>query len=144
MSDQMKGSAMDAGFSNNGRPAQWHGDRTVSSQLQLSVRRARHVHDLRRKLLGSEYFTGPAWEILLHLFESHVMQRKDTIGNVCDGAEIPATTALRWMYRLEECGMLHIRDDHLDNRRRFVALSDAGAETIRRYFDGIAPHPIAA
>jgi DNA-binding MarR family transcriptional regulator len=120
------------------------GDPINSTTLQLSVRRARGLRDLRKKMLGSDCFSGPAWDILLHLFESYVLQRRDTIGNVCDGAGLPATTAIRWLYRLEENGMISISNDHLDNRRRFVELSPAGSEAMTRYFAGIAPHLLAA
>jgi DNA-binding MarR family transcriptional regulator len=112
--------------------------------LEHSVRRARRLRDLRRKMLGPENFSGPAWDILLHLFESYVLQRRDTVGNVCDGTEVPPTTVIRWISRLEQCGMLIVRDDHLDNRRRFVELTHHGSDTMARYFSGIAPYLIAA
>lgn len=112
--------------------------------LQLSVRRARGLRDLRKKMLGMECFSGPAWDILLHLFESYVLQRRNTIGDVCDGSGLPATTTLRWLRRLEENGMISIYDDHLDNRRRFVELSAGGIKAMIDYFSGIAPHLIAA
>lgn len=120
------------------------GEAVNCTTLQLSVRRARGLRDLRKKLLGNDCFSGPAWDILLQLFESHVLQRRDTIGNVCDGTGLPATTALRWINRLEQMGLVVIRDDHLDNRRRFAELSATGVETMTRYFAGIQPHLIAA
>lgn len=123
---------------------QFSGDATNSTALQLSVRRARGLRELRRKMLGADCFSGPAWDILLYMFESHVLQRRDTIGNVCDGTEIPATTALRWINRLEQLGMITLRDDHLDCRRRFAELSVTGVDTMTRYFAGIAPHLLAA
>ena len=112
--------------------------------LEHSVRRARRLRDLRREMLGPDNFSGPAWDILLHLFESYVLQRRDTVGNVCDGTEVPPTTVIRWISRLEQCGMLIVRDDHLDNRRRFVELTRHGSDTMVRYFSGTAPHLIAA
>ena len=127
-----------------GAPVQFSGDAVNCTTLQLSVRRARGLRELRRKLLGAECSSGPAWEVLLYMFESHVLQRRDTIGNVCDGTDIPATTALRWINRLEELGLITLRDDHLDSRRRFAALSATGVETMTKYFTGIAPHLLAA
>ena len=119
-------------------------DTTNCTTLQLSVRRARGLRDLRKKMLGTDCFSGPAWDILLYLFESHVLQRRDTIGNVCDGTEIPATTVLRWINRLEQNGLIRLRDDHLDCRRRFVELSATGLQAMTEYFAGTAPHLIAA
>lgn len=117
---------------------------SLQPALQLSVRRARGLRDVRKKLLGAECSSGPGWEVLLYMFESHVMQRRDTIGNVCDGTDIPATTALRWINRLAELGLITLWDDHLDSRRRFAALSATGVHTMTEYFTGIAPHPLAA
>lgn len=112
--------------------------------FRVGVRSARNLRKLRRSLFGYDIYSGPAWEILLHLFESHVLERRDTVGNVTDGTELPAATALRWMTRLEQEGLILLRDDHLDRRRRWVELSAAGADLMTRYFSGAAPHPIAA
>jgi len=112
--------------------------------LQIDVRSARKLRYLRKRLFGDEIDSGPAWDILLHLFESHVSQRRDTVGNVTDGTELPGATALRWMGRLEQEGLIALRDDHLDRRRRYVELSGSGVDLMTKYFSGAAPHPIAA
>ncbi|HVE01534.1 MAG TPA: hypothetical protein VNB78_07570 [Sphingomicrobium sp.] len=111
--------------------------------LRFDVRSARQLRHLRRRLFG-ELSSGPAWDILLHLFESHVLQRRDTVGNVTDGAELPGATALRWIARLEEAGLVVMRDDHLDRRRRYIELSESGTHLMTNYFSGAAPHLIAA
>jgi len=112
--------------------------------LHLDVREARKLRELRKILFGTDFFSGPAWDILLHLFESNLLQRGDSVGNVCDGTEVPVATALRWIARLEQGGLVRAWDDHLDRRRRFVELTPAGVELITRYFSGAAPHAIAA
>jgi DNA-binding MarR family transcriptional regulator len=112
--------------------------------FRIGVRSARNLRKLRRDLFGYDIYSGPAWEILLHLFESHVLERRDTVGNVTDGTELPAATSLRWMARLEQEGLIRLRDDHLDRRRRWVELTHAGADLMTKYFSGAAPHPIAA
>lgn len=116
----------------------------IDSNIQMDVRRARSIRSLRKRIFGDDLFSGPAWDILLHLFESHVFQRRDTVGNVCDGTEIPAATALRWMNRLQQADLIRLRDDPLDGRRRYVELSNAGVDAMTRYFNGVAPHLIAA
>jgi DNA-binding MarR family transcriptional regulator len=119
-------------------------DSCARTNLQMDVRRARNLRNLRRRLFGSENSCGPAWDVLLHLFESHACQRRDTIGKVCDGATIPCTTAIRWISRLEEQGLVGLRDDPLDRRRRFVELTSAGAELMSKYFSGASSHLLAA
>lgn len=112
--------------------------------FRLGVRSARSLRKLRRNLFGNEIYSGPAWEILLHLFESHTLERRDTVGNVTDGTELPGATSLRWMARLEREGLIRMRDDHLDRRRRWVELTDGGIALLTKYFSGAAPHLIAA
>jgi len=112
--------------------------------FRFGVRSARSLRRLRRQLFGCDIYSGPAWEILLHLFESHLLERRDTVGNVTDGTELPGATSLRWMTRLEQEGLIRLRDDHLDRRRRYVELTGAGADLMTRYFSGVSPHPIAA
>lgn len=116
----------------------------VGTNLQMNVRRARNLRQLRKRLFGREAFSGPPWDILLHLFESHTLQRRCSIGNVCDGADLPCTTGLRWFSKLEQKGLIRLRDDHFDGRRRFVDLTDSGIELMTKYFCGVAPHLIAA
>ena len=116
----------------------------TDSNIQMDVRRARNLRNLRKRIFGEDLFSGPSWDILLHLFESHVFQRRDTVGNVCDGTEIPAATALRWMNRLQVAGLIRLRDDPLDGRRRYVELTNAGIDSMTKYFNGVAPHLIAA
>lgn len=117
---------------------------TCDTALHLDVRRARNLRRLRKNILGEDYFSGPAWDVLLQLFESYALQRRDTIGNVCDGADIAGTTGLRWISRLEQQGLITVSDDILDRRRRFVVLSNPGVEKMMKYFSGVAPHLIAA
>ena len=120
------------------------GDLPGGIDLRFDVRSARKLRHLRKTIFGHDLDTGPAWDILLHLFDSYVLQRRDTIGNVTDGAELPGATALRWIDRLGRDGYLVLRDDHLDRRRRFVELTDAGIEAMTKYFTGAAPNRIAA
>jgi DNA-binding MarR family transcriptional regulator len=112
--------------------------------IQLDVRRARALRGLRRQLLGCDYFSGPAWDILLHLFDCHFRQLRNTIGKLTAGTKIPATTVIRWLDRLENDRLIMLRDDPLDARRRFVELSPSGVEVMNRYFAGATTHLIAA
>jgi len=112
--------------------------------LRFDVRTARKLRGLRRAVFGPELYSGPAWDILLYVFESSINQRRDTIGNVTTATDLPSTTVLRWICRLEQEGLICVRDDHLDRRRRYVELSQSGIDLMNRYFSGVAPHSIAA
>jgi DNA-binding MarR family transcriptional regulator len=116
----------------------------VDFDPRLDVRTARNLRHLRRTLLGADLYSGPAWDILLYLFESSVDQRRDTIGNVTTSTDLPSTTVLRWIRRLDQERLVHLCDDHLDGRRRYVELSQAAIDLMNNYFSRAAPYSIAA
>lgn len=88
----------------------------------------------RRQAIFGELITDAAWAILLCLYRAQLYQRRTWIGNVCDGADVPLTTGLRWIERLRCVGFVLVRPDPLDHRRKFVELSPQGSETLKRYF----------
>jgi len=112
--------------------------------LRRDVTRARSIRDLRRQMLGEVLFSGPPWDMLLHLFEAHVLERRETIGNVCDCVPIPASTAFRWFTALLQANLVCLVDDPLDLNSRHVALSGPGVEIMTKYFTAIAPHSVVA
>jgi hypothetical protein len=114
------------------------------TSLQGDVIRARSLRDLRRQMLGEMLYSGPAWDILLHLFEAHVLDRRETVGNVCDCVPIPASTAFRWMTALLQEDLVRLGDDPLDRNNRVVELSGLGADLMTKYFTAVAPHSLAA
>lgn len=114
------------------------------TSLQGDVIRARSLRDLRRQMLGEVLYSGPPWDILLHLFEAHVLDRRETVGNVCDCVPIPASTAFRWMTALLQENLVHLGEDPLDLNSRRIKLSRSGVETMTKYFTAVAPHSVAA
>jgi DNA-binding MarR family transcriptional regulator len=116
----------------------------LSGSVHNDVRRARALRSLRRKLLGSNYYSGPSFEILLHLYDYHLRQLRNTVGNIVDGAGIPMTTTLRWIDRLAREGLLVTKDDPLDARRKYVELTPDAVELMTRYFVGATTHLVAA
>lgn len=116
----------------------------LSGSVHHDVRRARALRGLRRKLLGPDYYSGPGFDVLLHLYDCHLHQLRSTVGNVVDGAGIPLTTVLRWIERLASAGLVVTRDDPLDARRKYVELTEEAADLMTRYFTGATTHLIAA
>lgn len=112
--------------------------------LHADIKRARRIRELRKRLFGKAIYSGPAWSVLLHLFECYASQITETIGAVGIGADLPDTTCWRWIHKLDELALLRIYGDVLDDRRRFVELSSRGIDLMTRYFSGASPHLIAA
>lgn len=80
-------------------------------------RRARQEH------FPDGLFADPAWDILLNLALAQHQQRRVCVSSLCIGAQVPTTTALRWIKHMTETGWLVRKDDPLDARRKFVELS---------------------
>lgn len=94
----------------------------------MKARRARDIY------FDGGLFSDPAWDMLLALFAADLAQQRVTISPLCEAAGVPATTALRWIRVLEHHGLIERRNDPLDRRRVFVALTDAARHSLRAYF----------
>jgi len=95
---------------------------------------ARSLGDLRRKqklFFGQAgMFSDPAWDILLSIFIDEGSSRPSYVKSVTVGAELPDTTALEWIRRLEHCGLIVGRPDPADRRRRLLSLTPSGRNGI--------------
>lgn len=83
------------------------------------IRLRRH----RDRLLGSDLFADPAWDMLLDLFVNTDAQRNISASSLCIAAAVPSTTALRHMAVMERRGMITRQKDPNDNRRVFIILT---------------------
>jgi hypothetical protein len=107
-------------------PAQRIGEKEVRALIKLRRTRGR--------FFGGDLFADPAWDILLELYAASLGQFRMTVGRLCVGAAVPATTALRWINHLEEKGMIERKSDPTDGRRQFLMLSTSGLEAMNGYF----------
>lgn len=88
----------------------------------------------RAKYFDGELFADPAWDMLLDLTAAHAEHQRVSVTSLCIAAEVPATTALRWIKQLVDCGVFERVADPNDRRRAFIALSDKSTEAMARYF----------
>lgn len=88
---------------------------------------------LRDQYFDSALFADPAWDILLDLTAARMEKRPVAVSSLCIAASVPPTTALRWITRLTEEGLLTRVADPRDGRRVFIALSDGAAEGMFAY-----------
>jgi DNA-binding MarR family transcriptional regulator len=90
---------------------------------------------LRRRYFQAELFADPAWDILLELTAARAEHRRVSVTSLCIAADVPATTALRWIVEMTDMGMLVREPDKEDKRRAFIALSEGVARAMARFFD---------
>ncbi len=119
--------AGDMGHSLPPAPADRQGRTTTDGEL---LRASRRWHDIRRHreavFNNSDIFTEPAWDMLLDLFSSHLQGRRLSVTDTCLAANVPTTTAWRWIAILENAGLVERAKDPTDARRSFVRLTADG------------------
>ncbi len=101
------------------------------------IRRLLEARRARASFFGADLFADPAWDILLFTFAAHLDQQRVSIGAVCDAAAVPSTTALRWINKLEQDGLVTRSDDPLDRRRAWVELTVSAVEAMERYLETV-------
>jgi DNA-binding MarR family transcriptional regulator len=114
------------------------GDRLDGAELpDISADEVNAVISARRR--RAEYFSGelfadPAWDMLLDLLEAEIRGRRVSVSSLCIAAQVPASTAIRWIKALVEEGLFVRRPDPRDMRRVYIELSPRASSAIRRYF----------
>jgi DNA-binding transcriptional ArsR family regulator len=109
--------------------------------LVLAARAEVQARRFREKLLPHELFLDPAWDMLLDLFVAHHLGQRVNISNACLAADIPLTTALRWLSKLEQHGLVVREDDPNDRRRAFVRLTPPAESAIAQWLIARQPQP---
>lgn len=111
-------------------------DRTPLDKAQ-SIYRARQA---RGSFFGAngDVFADPAWDILLDLFAARELGRRVSISSACIAANVPPTTALRWLGTLEERDLIERKADEQDRRRSYVQLTDQTYAALRDWMSAWA------
>jgi DNA-binding MarR family transcriptional regulator len=79
------------------------------------------IRRLRGRHLASLTFGEPAWDILLDLAVAQFWRRETSVTSLCIAADVPPTTALRWINNMTRSGMIVRRPCERDGRRSFLA-----------------------
>lgn len=103
--------------------------RVAALRLYLKARRA------RSSLFDANLFADPAWDILLDLYLANEEQRRVCVSSACIAAAVPSTTALRWITRLETCGLVEREPDRSDARRSFLRLAGSAHHALTAWID---------
>lgn len=104
----------------------------------MLVRRMIALRRLREDVFPAGLFADPAWDMLLDLYGAHIAQHRVPVSSLCVAAEVPATTALRWIGKLERKGLIRRERDPHDARRVFISLQPDAVDLMRDYFSRVA------
>jgi DNA-binding MarR family transcriptional regulator len=104
----------------------------------------------RRRYFSAKLFGEPAWDILLDLYVAEKEDRAVSVTSACLAAQVPQTTAIRWIRMLEQEGFVLRDQDQHDGRRRILRISEKGyaqmtafiAENREDWID--APRPVVS
>ena len=101
------------------------------------VRRAIRARRLRDQFFGGGLFEDPAWDMLLDLFAADLERARVSVSSLCIAAAVAPTTALRWIGRMSEAGLLERAPDPGDRRRAFMMLSAAARSGMIDYWQAL-------
>lgn len=103
--------------------------------IEDSVRRASCLYQERRRrdriFQDFDLFGEPAWDMLLDLFVMQACGRKVSVISSCIASGSPQTTALRYLNKLEDGGLISAMPDPFDRRRRLIELTPSGMDLVR-------------
>ena len=94
------------------------------------VRRLLRVRRDRARYFPADLFADPAWDMLLDLTAARLEGKQEPVSSLCIAADVPTTTALRWVRSLTDAGLIERQADPFDARRSHVRLTDAAADGV--------------
>lgn len=92
----------------------------------------------REQFLPADIFADPAWDMLLDLYAAHYERREVSVSSLCIAANVPATTALRWIKSMTDHGMFERTCDPHDGRRILIAIGESTRLAMDAYFDKLS------
>lgn len=97
------------------------------------IRAAIRARRLRDQYFGIGLFEDPAWDMLLDLFAAELERAQVSVSSLCIAAAVAPTTALRWIARMTDAGLLERQPDPFDRRRAFMGLTRRASAAMRTY-----------
>ena len=70
---------------------------------------------------------------MLDLYVAVRTGKRVSVSSACIAAAVPGTTALRWIYKLKDLGLVETETSGPDRRMIFVRLSDTSIERMDQY-----------
>lgn len=102
-------------------------------ELVVMARKDLARRQMRANALDRDYFGEPAWNMLLHLYVASRDERLNILTKeITAAADVPYTTALRWLDHLENVGEVSRSSSDEDGRVTYIALTGVGLSRVER------------
>ncbi len=101
-----------------------------AAELRATIRMRR----MRDQFFASDLFADPAWDMLLDLWAARIERTQVAVSSLCIASAVPPTTALRWIKRMTDDGILERIEDPADGRRVFIQITESTAQAMTRYW----------
>ena len=109
------------------------GDAAAAARCSWFARRLIADRRARDATFGADLFYDPAWDLLLELFAAHGEGKLNSVKTAVLATGCPEATALRWIDRLEDRGLVSRHEDPQDSRRHIVELTSEGLSLMRNH-----------
>jgi hypothetical protein len=118
-----------------GRPAAARPVDAARIRAHIKARR------LRERFFAADMFADPAWDMLLDLAAARLEGRPVSVSSLCIAANVPTTTALRWIKKLHDDGLFLRSADPGDARRAFIRLSEPAQQAVDACLEAVLNQP---
>jgi CheY-like chemotaxis protein/DNA-binding MarR family transcriptional regulator len=98
----------------------------------------RRLQGARQTIFGDAVMPEPAWEMLAEMMRARLTGERLSVTSLALSSQSPATTALRRIEELIQCGLATRTPDPYDRRRSYVELTPDGARRMQVFLEGFA------
>ena len=98
----------------------------------------RRLQGARQTIFGDAVMPEPAWEMIAELMRARLAGERLSVTSLALSSQSPATTALRRIEDLIQCGLATRTPDPVDRRRSYVELTPEGAKRMQVFLEGFA------
>lgn len=98
------------------------------------------IYDTRRarnRYLHGSMLGEPVWDMMLALFCLPSRGEQLSVSGLSLAADVPPTTGLRWIQRMERHELIEREQDPKDGRRVYLQLTAKGEELMRNYLSAV-------
>ena len=95
----------------------------------------KQIRAVRNGLFATGYFADVAWEVMVDLFVADTENRKLSIADLAERNDVPLSTLLRYLARMEKDELIYRIPDTHDKRRIFIKLTPVAKEKLMHVAD---------